>query len=345
MSQSKLLKNLEYGLVAASAAGLVFALEGKQSSFWAIAPLTGTMVVNVLNRRNEDKTSIKAALDEIADIEQRMLNKIQWLEDTVKALPPAIEPNRIEKLEEITTLNRGTLLELEKRFLETILPELKENINVSKNNLEKNKKAIEQIEEKLKKIPTRTDLELQTKDTLSILETKQKVNDEDIAALTDKINSVSWRIEEIYKSDRKVDKLREEFERFLKQREIESLTSELDSPLGAYSFTSVAKQIDSLKEQTTDSQSAILQLQKVLKDFPTQEEIETIKNQLQAIKKQADPIDFNSESDSLEEIQAKIAELKTELDRQKLNKQLAEENGENNERANKNIFSWLSNRF
>jgi len=345
MSQSKILKNLEYVLVAASAAGLVFALEAKQSSFWAIAPLTGTMVVNVLNRRNEDKTSIKAALDEIADIEQRMLNKIQWLEDTVKALPPAIEPNRIEKLEEITTLNRGTLLELEKRFLENILPELKENINVSKNNLEENKKAIELIEEKLKKIPTRTDLELQIKDTLSILETKQKVNDEDIAALTDKINSVSWRIEEIYKSDRKVDKLREEFERFLKQREIESLTSELDSPLGAYSFTSVAKQIDSLKEQTTDSQSAILQLQKVLKDFPTQEEIETIKNQLREIKKQADPIHLDSESDSLQEIQAKIDELKTELERQKLNKQLAEENRENNERANKNIFSWLSNRF
>ena len=352
MSQSKLLRKVEYLLVAASAAGLIFALEAKQSSFWAIVPLTATMAVNVLNRRNEDKTSIEGALEEIADIEQRMLNKIQWLEDTVKALPPSIEPIRVEKLEKITKLNRETVAGLEKHFLNvgdlnTVLPELQKNVKVHKTDLAENKKAIELIEEKLQSLPSRTDLELQTKETFNILQSKQKINDEDIAALTDKINSISWRIEEIYKSDRKVDKLRAEFDVFIKQQEIEYLTSELDSPAGIYNFTSFRKQIDNLQEQNTDSQSAIIQLQKVLKDFPSHEEIKEIKHELKQMKIQADPVNIVSESVEIQEIKAEIGELKTQLDRQKSNKQLEEENEKysNKDRSNKSLFSWLSNRF
>ena len=351
MSRSKLLRKLEYILVAASAAGLIFALEAKQSSLWAIVPLTGTMVVNVLNRRSEDKNSSRKALEELAEMEQRILNKIQWLEDTVKALPAPIEPNRVENLEEISKLNREALAKLEKSLLSladlnSAFPELQKNVNAYGIDLAENKQEIELIQENLQSLPSRKDVELQTQESFGILQSQQKVNEQNIAGLTDKINSVSWRIEEIYKSDRKVDKLREQFDRFLQQQEIESLTNELDSPLGAYSFTAVSQQIENLKEQTTDAQSAIIQIQKVLKDFPTYEEIEQIQHEFQEIQTKSENGDIISESEQLQAIKAELAELKTELERSKLNNQLKAENGEHTkERQSRNILDWFSNKF
>jgi len=348
MSQSKLLRKLEYILVAASAAGLVFALETKQSSLWAIVPLTGTMIVNVLNRRSEDKNSTRSAIDELGNVEQRMLGKVQWLEDTVKALPAPIEPTRVDKLEQITKLNREALGGLEKRLmslaaLETVLPELQKNLNLHQTDLEDNKKAIELIQEKIESIPTRSDVELQTKETFNILQSKQKLNQEEIAGLTDKINNVSWRIEELHKSDRKIDKLREEFDRFLHQQEIQSITSELDPPLGSYNFTSVAKQLEILKEKSTDSQAAIIQLQQVLKDIPSQREIEEIKYKLQTLEIVDNTLNGSSESSEIEVIKSEIAELKAELAKQKLNHN--EEEHSAKETPNKSIFSWLNTKF
>ncbi|MGK7917119.1 MAG: hypothetical protein AB4038_16500 [Prochloraceae cyanobacterium] len=373
MSKSNLLKNTEYIFIGASAVATIAVVAAAEISIPLVATfLTGSLVLNILNRQKGDKDSRKDAIQELADVEQRLLNKIQQFEDSFQALPPPIEPAELNKLSERIKGNQEAIGTIEQRFssldsLNALLPEIQNHLDRLQEKAQENTVAIQETQENIQSLPTRTDLELQTEETFKILQSKQKMSEEEIAKVTEQINSVSLRLDNLFSPpeiltlnsiEQTISELKEQIERLNQQfndrlevGEIESLKTNLESPITGSDLNIFTEDLKAVKQQAQNLQATIEELQKAYGELPSTQEIQNIKQRLYQFETIAtsETADFSlpPELAELSDIREEIADLRNQLSQiqQLLNQIEEEQETDASTSDSRNLFGWLRDRF
>ena len=362
MSKRNILSIAEYVFVGASVIGLLVAVEFNKSSFYAIVPLTGTHVLNLLNRQKQDKITKKDTVNELTDIEQRLLNKIQWLEDSFKALPPPIEPAYLKRLEEKSQSNTEAIGKIQNRLsslnsLDDTLSEMGNNLNRLEEKVKENIETIKETQQTIKSLPTRTDLELQTQEAFKIISSKQKITEDELAQITEEINVLSARsggnfsapddVGEIENNisnlNQQIDRLSQQVNDRLEVGEIESLKTTLESRITRSDLNIFTEDLKALKKQTQNLKATTEELQTAFRGIASIEEI---------ISETGDS-DLISELKELRSIKEDLADLKSQFslmedrtDSEDLVNASEGKTKTNKDNAPKrNIFNWLSGKF
>ena len=379
MSQSNLLKNTEYIFIGASAVATIAIIAAAEISLPLVgAFLTGSLVLNVLNRQKGDKDSRKDAIQKLADVEQRLLNKIQQLEDSFQALPPPIEPAELNKLSESIKGNQEAIGTIEQHLssldsLNTLLPEIQNHLDRLQEKAQENKLAIQETRENVQSLPTRTDLELQTEETFKILQSKQKMSEEEIAKVTEQINAVSLRLDNLSATSEaldlnsieqttselkeQIDRLNQQFNDRLEVGEIQSLKTNLESRITRSDLNIFTEDLNAVKQQAQNLQTTIEELQKASGELPSSQEIQSIKQRLRQFETIAtsETADFSvpPELAELSDIREEIADLRNQfsqmhqlVNQQQLVNQIEEEQEIDTPTSDsRNLFGWLKDRF
>jgi tetratricopeptide (TPR) repeat protein len=186
MSNKKWLNFSEYLLVAGSGVGTVASIASQQLAF-AAAPLSFLFLLNLINRRQDDRTIADQASAEVAQLDERFSSSLSLLDQQLRTLPTFIDLSSQRK----TILQRN----------DAAIAQLQQNFSYRISALEE--KNVDRLERELAQLQTKYSQLTESIGTItnymSRLATNHRVAESEttIAALKDEITQLQVRLTEV----------------------------------------------------------------------------------------------------------------------------------------------------